>query len=386
MPTPVPDAILALARSDVGRRVAEGIRGGETFPQSFWGGELGLSERQWRTLRREALAAWPVSGGAKTEPTRNGQRTNNRTQRDFGLPKPPPQESSSPAPWLDKNSGTSAEVTTVPNSGPALAVPAAMFPSRGLKIACVGDVHVKPDHDDSRAELLAWWLLEHLPDALVFMGDVGDMPSLSSYDRNKRSFEGRRYIRDIEAVIAFRQKVMRILRRVDPAFAARLKKYVLGGNHDEARIERATQDAAEFDGLISFADFRWEEDGFEVVPFLEHLELGGVYFSHYVPSKGNSKKAISGDYAAQHLINKRHGAYVVGHSHRLQFARALGPGKRPLHSMSVGCFFDEHESYAGDDNFEWWRGLVMLHDVVDGSYDVETWSMERLKRRYGKAA
>ncbi len=42
------------------------------------------------------------------------------------------------------------------------------------------------------------YLVEKQPDVIVQIGDFADMPSLSSYDVGKKSFEGRRYKTDIE--------------------------------------------------------------------------------------------------------------------------------------------------------------------------------------------
>ena len=43
------------------------------------------------------------------------------------------------------------------------------------------------------------YIAEQRPSVVVHIGDHYDMPSLSSYDRGKKSFEGRRYQADIEA-------------------------------------------------------------------------------------------------------------------------------------------------------------------------------------------
>ena len=45
------------------------------------------------------------------------------------------------------------------------------------------------------------YIYKHRPEVIVDIGDHADMPSLSLYDIGKKSFEGRRYKRDIEGSI-----------------------------------------------------------------------------------------------------------------------------------------------------------------------------------------
>ena len=42
-------------------------------------------------------------------------------------------------------------------------------------------------------------MCEKQPEKIICIGDFADMSSLSSYDRGTKSFEGRRYVKDIEA-------------------------------------------------------------------------------------------------------------------------------------------------------------------------------------------
>src|SRR4030067_3734073 len=43
------------------------------------------------------------------------------------------------------------------------------------------------------------YIAEHKPNVIINIGDHFDMPSLSSYDKGTKSFEGRRYRDDIDA-------------------------------------------------------------------------------------------------------------------------------------------------------------------------------------------
>jgi hypothetical protein len=68
-----------------------------------------------------------------------------------------------------------------------------------MKILVLPDVQAKPGVDFSYLRRYGMYLVEKKPEVVVCIGDFADMPSLSCYDKGKKSFEGRRYKRDIEA-------------------------------------------------------------------------------------------------------------------------------------------------------------------------------------------
>jgi hypothetical protein len=116
------------------------------------------------------------------------------------------------------------------------------------------------------------------PDVIIHLGDHWDMPSLSSYDVGKKSFEGRRYVNDIEAgnmaMEAFMHPIRTEQRRLREGKRRTWKPRMvfLLGNH-EYRIERAIESDAKLDGLMSYNDFFL--DNWEVVPFLEPIIIDG---------------------------------------------------------------------------------------------------------------
>ena len=70
-----------------------------------------------------------------------------------------------------------------------------------MKHLIIPDTQVKPDVDLSYLEWIGQYIVEKQPDVLIQIGDFADMPSLSSYDVGKKSFEGRRYKDDIKAAV-----------------------------------------------------------------------------------------------------------------------------------------------------------------------------------------
>ena len=63
------------------------------------------------------------------------------------------------------------------------------------------DAHAHPDHDNKRAEWLGKLIMDLRPDVLVNLGDLADMPSLSSHDKGTKGFHGRSYKRDVDAAL-----------------------------------------------------------------------------------------------------------------------------------------------------------------------------------------
>src|SRR6056297_2298896 len=63
----------------------------------------------------------------------------------------------------------------------------------------IPDTQVKPGDSTEHLGWAGKYAVATKPDVIVHIGDHWDMPSLSSYDKGKKSFEGRRYTADIDA-------------------------------------------------------------------------------------------------------------------------------------------------------------------------------------------
>lgn len=70
-----------------------------------------------------------------------------------------------------------------------------------MKHLVIPDTQVKPNSPTDHLRWAGLYAAEKKPDVIVHIGDHFDMPSLSSWDVGKKSFEGRRYKDDIEAGI-----------------------------------------------------------------------------------------------------------------------------------------------------------------------------------------
>jgi len=51
--------------------------------------------------------------------------------------------------------------------------------------------------------------------------------------------------------------------------------------------------------------------------------------------------------------------------------------------LVAGCFKGGEESWAGQANRDWWKGVVIKRDIDNGIYDPEFVSMGKLRELYG---
>lgn len=152
---------------------------------------------------------------------------------------------------------------------------------------------------------------------------------------------------------------------------------MLAGNHED-RIHRYLNDRPELAGTYSLESLGFAEFGWRAVPFLIHVRLDGIHYVHFVAnSMGN---AVSSKHLGANILTRTMASVVVGHSHR--FSLHMEHGARKF-GLSAGCYFEHEEGYAPPTaNEDWWRGLVVLHDVKDGYGRIEQIPLEEVKRRY----
>lgn len=256
--------------------------------------------------------------------------------------------------------------------------PKAKRADEGLRIMVIPDTQVKPGVDTAHIAAAARYALKMQPDTIVMIGDWYDMPSLSSYDKKGgRNMEGRRYWQDIRAGNDAMDLFMGILRS-DPDYDPRLVFCI--GNHEQ-RIERCIDQDAQLEDLISMDDFNLKEHGWEVYPFLQPVEIGGVAFVHYVTS-GVMGRSIT---SARAGLTKRHQSFVQGHVQTRDIAETTDVmGRRQIGLMS-GIFYQHDEDYLSYQSRTGctWSGVWILHDVKQGQFDYMPVSTDFLMERYG---
>lgn len=251
----------------------------------------------------------------------------------------------------------------------------------GITHMVIPDCQVKPGVPTNHLRAAGLWAAEKRPDKIICIGDFADMPSLSSYDKGKRSFEGRRYTEDInsvhEAMALFMEPVQaEIKRRKYKVWEPELHFFM--GNH-EYRVERAINDDPKLDGLISMGDFGYEEWGWKVYPFLQQQVIDGVAYCHYFTS-GNMGRPVT---SARALAMKKHMSCTMGHVQQteLDMTQKRADGKQ-ITGMFCGTFYQHNEDYLGPQGNEQRRHIVMKYRVQDGEYDSHFVSLDYLLHRY----
>jgi hypothetical protein len=252
-----------------------------------------------------------------------------------------------------------------------------------IKILVLPDVQAKPWIDFTYLRRIGQYILEKRPDKVVCIGDFADMPSLSSYDKGKKSFEGRRYKLDIEASLDAMRALLGPLEEFNEAARSSgapeylPEKIMTLGNH-ENRIARAINDDPMLDGVLSVKDLEYEDFGWRVIPFLEVEVIDGIAFSHFFVS-GVMGRPVS---TAQACLTKKHMSCVQGHQQGLQIATGYRGDGQLLTSIIAGSCYEHDEDYMSAQGNKHWRGLLMLHDVRDGVFDLMPVSLSYINKKY----
>lgn len=252
-----------------------------------------------------------------------------------------------------------------------------------VKHMVVPDTQCKPGQS---YEHLAWagkYALAKKPDVIVHIGDHWDMPSLSSYDVGKKSFEGRKYTDDIEAGNAAMDAFMAPIVRYNKRQAKNKKKQYnpklvfTTGNHEQ-RIERAIESDRKLEGLIGYEHFNLKKYGWEQIPYLEPVVIDGVAYSHFFTS-GVMGRPVS---SARLLLNKKHMSCVMGHVQDRDIAFQRRADGKSMTGIFAGIFYDHAEDYLNPQTNGSWAGIWMLHNVNDGEFDEMPVSLGYLRRKY----
>lgn len=245
----------------------------------------------------------------------------------------------------------------------------------------IPDPHAHPEHDNRRAEWLGKLIADVRPDVVVNIGDTADMPSLCSYDKGKKSFQGRTYKADIDAHNDFQDRVWHKVKKRKKKLPRRV---TLHGNHEQ-RIHRAIELQPELEGVIGFDDLNLSDWYDDIVPYEGGtpgvIEIDGVHYAHYFIS-GVMGRPIGGVHPAASLLAKQHGSCTAGHLHLLDYSVNTTVNGQKMAALVAGCFQDYFAPFAGVANKLWWSGVIVKRGVEDGFYSLETISIERLKEEY----
>lgn len=246
----------------------------------------------------------------------------------------------------------------------------------------IPDSHAHPDYHNKRFNWLGELIVDLKPDVVINMGDMSDMPSLCSYDKGTKGFEGRRYHKDIQSVLDAQERMFAPIKR---AKKKRPRFVMLEGNH-EHRIERAiSTDAAHLEGIISLDDLQYEDFGWEFVKYNGStpgiIEIDGIAYAHYFTS-GIMGRAMGGVHPAYQLLTKQFMSCTQGHTHTTDYCVRTAANGRMIMGLVAGVYQDYFADFAGEANELWWKGVIFKQNVEKGQYDPQWISMEAIKKAY----
>lgn len=258
-----------------------------------------------------------------------------------------------------------------------------------MKGIIIPDPHAHYEYDNNRFKAAGEFILEERPDFVLCIGDLVDLPSLSSYDRGTRGFEGRRYYRDIEAAHEAQELLFEPINKYNEKQKQQKHKgytperIFCMGNHEDRAI-RATQCSPELFGTIDIIkDAHLDKHWDLIVPFKEMVVREETAFSHYFAS-GVMGRPIGGVHTAASLINKNLMSSIQGHSHTFDHSIRTRADGVKLHGMSIGCFVHEeyNESWCRNARHLWWSGLVVLENMNKGDFNFRTIQQKTLLEKY----
>lgn len=252
-----------------------------------------------------------------------------------------------------------------------------------MKHAVIPDVQLRPGDDTTFLRCIGKYLVAKKPDVVVCLGDFADMPSLSSYDVGKKSFEGRRYKSDVEAARQGMEVLLspiaeynRVQRRTK--HSQYLPRLVLTHGNHEDRITRAVNGDAKLDGTIGLDDLGYEKFGWETYPFLTPVIIDDIAYCHYFVTGIAGRPAAS----AALQLSKKHMSCIAGHQQGFQMATASRADGARLTSIIAGSCYEHDEDYLGPQGNKHWRGMLLLHSVHKGEFDLVQIPLRYLKERY----
>ena len=254
---------------------------------------------------------------------------------------------------------------------------------KAMKVMVIPDTQVKLGVPIKHLLAAGHAMLRYRPDIVVHLGDHWDMESVSSYS-SAIEVEGKRIIKDIEAGNRALMVLMKPLhdynhkQREQKHAQYKPRLIMLRGNH-ENRLSRYVEAHPALEGIIGEEMFIDRELGFEVIPYQEIINIQGIMFSHFFYNP-NSGRPWGG---TAHTKLKNVGAsFVMGHQQGKDLAeRKLADGT-PQRALVVGSFYDHDEGYRGPQGHESWRGIVILNNCQNGSYDLMELGIDYLKERF----
>ena len=88
--------------------------------------------------------------------------------------------------------------------------------------------------------------------------------------------------------------------------------------------------------------------------------------------------------SATAMVSKLHMSCIAGHQQGKQIAYAKRPDGSVITCIIAGSCYEHNETYLDIQSNNYWRGIIMLHEVNNGSFDEMFVSLKYLKEKYNE--
>lgn len=248
----------------------------------------------------------------------------------------------------------------------------------------IPDTQVKEGVPTDHLLAAADYILDKKPDVIVHMGDHWDFPSLSSYEKKGSAFfEDASLQSDIQAGNDAMDLIDGALaeynerQRSNHKPLYRPRKVFLMGNHEHRMQRLIDSDPVLYRGIIGYHQLHLSQ--WEVVPFLDMINIDGVEYSHYFYNPMSGRPY--GGMMSTRLKNVGF-SHTMGHQQGKDMAERKLSNGTTIRGLVVGSFYQHDESYMGPQgNRAHWRGCIYKTEVKDGDYCLMELSLDYLMRR-----
>ena len=240
-----------------------------------------------------------------------------------------------------------------------------------LSIIVIADTQCKTGISLDYCKWIGQYIFDKKPDVVVHIGDHADCPSLSSYDKGKRSFEGRRLKADLEAAKLGMDYIVEGFKKdgYNPRMVFCL------GNHEE-RLDRLANDMPELSGFVGTELLNLEQYGWEVYPFLKPAVIEDIFFVHFLANPFTGKPYGG---SAMSQLKTVGNSFVCGHKQILDIAiRPTLNGKHQIGIINGACLTPDHKILTADLRYIPLGEVKVGQEIV--SFDEET--KENSHRRF----
>lgn len=255
-----------------------------------------------------------------------------------------------------------------------------------MKHLVIPDPQCKPGVPMDHLEACGNYIADQHPDVIIHLGDHWDMASLSTHEKpGSKYFHDRSYKEDCDAGhegfnllnTPIEREIKKSSRRKGRSWNPR--RVYLRGNHEQ-RISRAVTNLPILDGAISSSHVLPPE-GWETKDFLEIEEINGILYSHYFVNPQSALRNVLGG-SIDNRLNKIKQSFTQGHQQIRMYGSQFTLTGKEIHGLVVGAFYQHDEHYMGPQGNHYWRGIVVKHEVHEGTYDPMFVSMDYLLSKW----